>query len=95
MKNTCRSTGPVTTGTLVATGRNMLNGVIIGGDGTNAATITVYDNTAASGTKLVELVLEATSDRSRHFAFDNPIVAEVGLYVDVAGTGATATVLFG
>ena len=95
MKQTCRTTGPVTSSQLIATGRNLLHGVIIGGDGTNAATVTVYDNTAGSGTKLFQEVLEASSERSRGFSFPFAVVAVNGLYVAVSGTGAQATVFYG
>jgi hypothetical protein len=94
MKNTVRSSTPKTAATLIATGANLLTGVIVGTDGTNNATVTVYDNTAASGSKLLEVVVVGSA-RSTPFLFNNPIKAENGLYLDISGTGASATVYFG
>lgn len=94
MSPTCLSTAVLAASALAATGRNMLHGVIIGTDGTNAATVTVYDNTSAAGKKVFEAVVEGTS-RSRDFMFSRPVRSELGLYVAISGTGATAQAYYG
>lgn len=94
MSSTCRSSGPKSASALVATGRNLLHGVIVAADGTNDATVTVYDNTSAAGTKLLEVVVDGAI-RSQQFDFSRPVVAELGLYVAISGTGAGATVFYG
>ncbi len=43
------------TTTVVATGKGVLHGINVNTKGTVASTVTVYDNTAASGTKLATL----------------------------------------
>jgi hypothetical protein len=58
-----------------------------------AADITLYDNaSAASGTKLV--VLKALTGESEGWAPATPYVASKGIYADINGSGAEATVVY-
>lgn len=67
-----------------------LLGIQLFADGTNQATITVYDNaTAASGTVLAQVIVDAGLV-AQDAQLPNPgIIANNGLYADVSGTGAT------
>lgn len=94
MKTTCRATGLQTADLLIATGAALLDGVLIVTDGTNAATLTVYDNTAASGKKLFQATVAGASN-SGHFDWTSPVKAEIGLFADVSGTGASYIVYHG
>ena len=61
-------------------------------DGTNAATAIIYDNaSAASGTVLAKVIV-AGADRVAHIAFDSPVEASNGIYLDIGGTGAECIV---
>jgi hypothetical protein len=83
--------------TTVVTGRAGLTGVIVQTDGTNAATIDIYDNTAGSGTKVFSAVVNATAaaiQRAVPFMFVRAVKAEIGLTVVLSGTGATASVYY-
>ncbi len=83
-----------TAGVAVSDMPGKLRGVIAGADGTNAATVTVYDNpSAASGTILAKIVVDATLT---HESFLPPggIVVNRGLFVVVAGTGSEAIIYF-
>ena len=89
-----RSSGVLNADTLIATGRNRVNAITVLTDGTNAGTVELYDNTAASGTKcVVGKCLGA--NLINHLIFENPVVFEDGIYADVTGTGATFIVFFG
>ena len=95
MKDTCRSSGEITASAALQAQGSLLDGVLVITDGTNDATIIVYDNaSAASGTKLFEAVV-AGSNNAELFKLPYAVKAENGLYVSVAGTGASCIVYFG
>lgn len=88
------SSGVLNADTLLWTGRNRVNAITVLTDGTNAATVELYDNTTASGTKrVVGKCLGASL--INHIIFENPVLFENGIYADVTGTGATFIVFFG
>lgn len=90
-----RSSGLKNADAVIATGRNRINAVSLLGDGTNAASVIIYDNaSAASGTVLAKVTALATA-RFTHVIFENPVVAEDGLYADVSGTNAEYIVYYG
>lgn len=76
----------------VKSGPGLLYGVAVKG-GSAATTAIVYDNTAGSGTKLVELV--AAAGTSEVFTPCVPISAARGLYCSISGTAGMATVVYG
>lgn len=81
--NTVEHTGPI-----------LLYGLVYKNTTANAATITIYDNTAASGKVLYQEVAGATVDTvgsSNTRAFAKPIRADIG--ITVALTGTTPNVL--
>ncbi len=79
----------------IAAGRNRLNAVTILTDGTNAATLILYDNATAASGKVLFKGIVVGANRVGHFLFENPVVAENGIYADVTGTGAEYIVYFG
>lgn len=92
---TARTTGTLAVGTTVISAtKNFLNSVTVVTDGTNAATLTAYDNTAASGRTLVVVAVPG-AELSRTVTFDRSLAADVGLTVLLGGTGAIAIVGFG
>lgn len=89
-----RSSGLKTADAVITTGRNRINAITLIG-GSTASSVVVYDNaTAASGTVLAKAT-QATNLVTTHIVFENPIVAENGIYADVTGTGAEYIVYFG
>ena len=62
-------------------------GVLVVADGTNAATVTVYDNTSAAGKKLAT-VTTAAGEYLSGFVLPYCVEAQTGLYIDV-GTNTT------
>jgi hypothetical protein len=80
--------------TTLSSGKGYLNSVQVTTDGTNAATATVYDNTAGSGKVLAVLIVAgATLSGSRNFL--PALRADIGITVVVSGTGANAYVGYG
>lgn len=94
MAGTALSTGVLTSNTSVFSGKNLVNGLIAGGDGTNVATITVYDNTSASGSIIMQVIVPAGQRQVLVFPMRS-IQASLGLYVSVSGTGANAQLYYG
>lgn len=61
-------------------------------DGTNAATVTLYDNaSAASGTELLKIVVDAGLVYEL-FHTDGGVEANNGIYAAISGTGAACIV---
>lgn len=93
--NSAKSSDLLTTSGLIATGKNYLKGVKILTDGTNAATVIVYDNTTNSGKVLYKGVVAGDQLAGPLDDFTHMVQAELGLYVVLSGTGANAVVYFG
>lgn len=95
------SSGRKTADAAIKASAARLGGVILLGDGTNAATVVLYDNaTAATGTALAELVLAAnatapTGQRTAVLMFPvDGVAASNGIFADVTGTGAAYYVYY-
>jgi hypothetical protein len=74
----------------VTTGPGYLKGLIVHTDATNACTVSVYDNTAASGTKLFSTwtVTTSATDRVQALSFDDKEVPYGnGIYIDITVGG--------
>jgi len=83
------STGELAASGLITTGKGELHGCEIHTDGTNNATLTIYDNTAGSGKILSKIVIVGASFfGGRNFCPPNGIGYSTGLYAVIAGTGA-------
>lgn len=90
-----RSSGLNTTDAAIAAGRNRINAITLITDGTNAASVVVYDNASAATGTVLGKVTAAGAQNTMHVIFENPVVAEDGIYADVTGTGAGYIVYFG
>lgn len=90
----CRATAEKTASAAIITGAGSLCGVMIATDGTNAVTLNIYDNTAASGTKLIPTRVIPTSATSRGWSlsFIPAIPFKTGLYISVATDGSVSYV---
>ena len=84
-----KSTGTLTSSTSVATVAGQLTGVLVLTDGTNAATITLYDNkSTSSGTVLFTATVPGTA----YFGgatWEIPVRFTNGVYATISGTGAS------
>lgn len=92
--NSSLCSGALSASATVSGHKDYLNGVLVTTDGTNAATVIVYDNTAASGTILAKAVVAGATNQ-QHITFTRGVQASIGLYVSIAGTGAGAIVYYG
>jgi len=87
------SSGEQTSDGAIKTGQGQLCNVQVLTDGTNDATVILYDNTAASGTKIFEaLVTGASGDDFGFFDFSTPVRFKTGCFLDITGTGASCIV---
>jgi len=75
----------------VKSGPGALVAVALSG-GTDAATVVLYDNTAASGTVLC--TLKAAANESAVFTPALPYAFAKGCYADLTGTGPEVTVVY-
>lgn len=85
---TSLSSGLRTADAAVHTGRGTLNGVLIGTDGTNSATLTIYDNASSATGDVVFKAVVAATNRTKDVIFNVPVRCVNGLYCDIQGTGA-------
>jgi len=91
MNYIAKSTGQLTASALVNTGKGILTSVLVITDGSNPATVTIYDNTAGSGKMLAKFYVPgATGYGGRNWTV--PVQYENGIYCTVSGTGASAIV---
>lgn len=77
---------------LVTTGSGMYHGIKVNTDGTNAATIVIYDNTAASGTAIDPSTVYVTSSTIRAQASGSspPRRYYNGLYISITCSGTVS-----
>lgn len=93
--NPATSSGRKTADAAIAARPCLLKSAILEGDGTNACTVILYDNaSAASGTVLAKLLLQASGPMYVDFNSNDGILASNGIYADVTGTGAAYVVHF-
>ena len=90
-----RSSGLKTVDAVIQTGRNRINAITLLGDGTNAASVIVYDNASAASGVVLAKVTALAATRFTHVLFENPVVAEDGIYADVSGTGVEYIIYYG
>lgn len=80
--NTAVSSGPLTSDTLLATGKNYLKGALV----LAASNLILYDNTSAAG-KILFQYDNSTGTLPVHVDFSHMVQAHIGLFADVvAGT---------
>jgi hypothetical protein len=82
---------------LITTGQGFFKGLIVNTDGTNAVTITIYDNTAASGNKVVSsfIITTSTTDLIRTLSFgDRDCPYFTGMYFSISTSGTVTYDVF-
>jgi hypothetical protein len=89
------SSGEKSASALILTGRGQISAVMLYTDGTNAATLTLYDNTSGSGTKLYVHKVGVTADANEDWGgrvFTIPVKCNAGIYATLTGANATYAV---
>lgn|SRR5690348_2545271 len=95
MVEPCTSSGEITSSKAVAARPGKLYALHVTADGTNAATVIVYDNaTTNSGTILAEVVVKAGETLGAPQLPNAGVLANNGIYVSISGTGAKCVVHF-
>lgn len=80
--------GKKTASELIFTGKPALTSIILLTDGTNDATLTVYDNTEASGKIVREFKIKG-AENFGGMVIKNPIFILNGIYAELSGIGAS------
>lgn len=89
-----KSSGEKTSSGAIKASEGFLGGAIVLTDGTNDATVILYDNdNAASGTKLFEVTV-AGADNYGGLVLPVPIRFDNGCYLSISGTGASCIVYY-
>jgi hypothetical protein len=80
----------------IVSGAGIFYGIVVNTDGASAVTITVYDNTAASGSTMIDSWVVTTSATTRAQAQGSlPGVAfSNGIYVDITSAGSVSYKVF-
>lgn len=90
-----QSSGVLNANTLIFAGRQRVNALTVFTDGTNDATVSLYDNASAGSGKIGVKGLCVGANKTNHYIFENPVFFQDGLYASVSGTGATFIVYYG
>lgn len=93
MRGPAKSSGLKAASAAIVSGPGLLRGLMVEADGTNAATVIVYDAASATGTELAKIVVDATLTYES-VVFESGISADTGIYLSISGTGAKAIVLY-
>lgn len=95
MSTTSLSSGLITTdGQVIVPRMTRLNGFIILSDGTNQATVTLYDNASAKSGTVIVKALANSSQPSSIQSYDKPVRCENGITASIVGTGAAVIVYY-
>lgn len=95
MSNPANTSGLKSADAVIMAMPGRLLGCIVLADGTNAATVTLYDHaSAASGTVLAKYVVDATLVAESPALPPDGIICNNGIYADVTGTGAEFIVYY-
>ncbi len=91
---TAVSSGVLSSSAIVHTGRCYLTHVLIGTDGSNDATITLYDGTSTAGVQIGPPIWVPGGVKQGSQTWTIPKLCNKGIYVSISGTNATADVEF-
>lgn len=83
------STGQKSADAQVVALESALVAILLKSDGTNTATLDVYDGTSTAGLKIASLSIPATTAAPEALIFNIPVKCNLGIFADVSGTGAT------
>ncbi len=93
-----KTSGEQTGDAAILVGAGVFGGIVVATDGTNAVTVSIYDNaTTNSGTELIPTTVITTSatDRVQYIFPPRPIEVSNGIYVDITlGGGSCGYVVY-
>lgn len=81
---------------LIASGRAEFHGITITGDGTNAVTVDIYNNTAGSGDKITPTLNfpQSATSKTQAYGVNPPVSCGTGIYVDVTTAGTVSYTVY-
>jgi len=79
---------------LIYTGACYFKGLLVQPDGTNDVTITLYDNTAGSGTKIIATLVFAGDEGAQALQIPVRIQCWAGIYADITTAGTVEYSIF-
>ena len=85
---TAKSSGFLSADSLICDAPCVLTGVQLYSDGTNAATLILYDSQNADGKIVYKAACLTNASNSDHRDWVHPIKCNDGLYADITGTNA-------
>ncbi len=88
------SSGLVVADAAIMGGSGRLLSVQLIADGTNPATLVLYDSAAASGTAVCKLSIAATGTYADATLPADGVWCNTGIYADIGGTGAACIVTY-
>lgn len=85
----CSGSDEVDTSKIINSGRCFLTSLMVYTDGVNDVTVTLYDNTAASGTVVAKIIVTGANDYGGRIWGKFPRKCSTGIYGDLSGVGGT------
>jgi hypothetical protein len=90
MSPLAKSSGLRTTSGVISNRRTIVSGITVNTDGTNAATVILYDNPSAAAGLVVEKIFVPGPQGGRSVVYFPRLNSETGLFISIAGVGAEA-----
>lgn len=85
----------ITSSSVIRDGKSYLTGVLVVTDGTNNATVTIYDNASAASGKVLYKTIISGSDLHNLDSIDFPVKADSGIYADISvATGSLEVIVY-
>ena len=88
------NSGEKTVDATIYTGSGFLTGVLIISDDTNDPQVILYDNTAASGTKIFEMKIDVSVEGFGRMVSVRDAYFATGIHLDINGTGASCILYY-
>ena len=86
----------ITADTQVATDKIIIRGMALFPDGSNAASVVIYNEADSSKTAAQKVWgMRCTATESREITFSQPLLLSAGCYIDITGTNAELFLLIG
>lgn len=81
---------------LIISGRAEFHGITITGDGTNAVTVDIYNNTEGSGEKITPTLNfpQSATSKTQAYSVSPPVRCNNGIYVDITTTGTASYIIY-
>jgi hypothetical protein len=92
----CEVTVPATASAAAVTGAAAFMGIMLQTNGVSDVTLDIYDNTAASGSRVIptNIVIKGGPKRLWTLSLDPGVRCATGIYVNISGTPASYQVLY-